>query len=268
LNEAYHKAVDYQYSSIPTHYTRSGFQVPIDVKFEPYVGRGVFATTLIKRGTLVYRYINVAEFKSGRDYRNFIQLLPPGLACDVLNWAYPFRGKADDADDNEEGDTVDVYRICVELDEASLINTSTEGRDFEVNVSEVDGDGDDDEEEDEIPIPTVSIRNHQNCPKKEFLCAQGKGIFANRDILPGEGEFSSDKYFVSFLEYASNQLPTPSPPIPPKEFRQSYEGMFRAQAIASFIQRTLSLIHEIVYLPPQLHLIPTKISLHMKVGKF
>jgi hypothetical protein len=191
LNEAYHKAVDYQYSSLPIEYTRSGFQVPIDVKFEPYLGRAVYATTHIQRGTLVYKYVNVAEFKSPHDYRNFLRLLPPRLACDVINWAYTFKGKADDdvessidgeEEDVDEDDNRDyIYRICVDLDEASLLNASPEGRSFLNNLSEVFGD---DDEEDNIP--TVSIKDNQNCPQKEFLCLQGEGLFAVRDILPGE----------------------------------------------------------------------------------
>ena len=77
-----------QDSTIPPEFEKHGFQFPIEIQFKPIIGRGVYATTHIPKGSLLYISTNNAAFFTGQAYRNFLRALPPKLACDVLIWAF------------------------------------------------------------------------------------------------------------------------------------------------------------------------------------
>mmetsp|Transcript_61379 Transcript_61379/g.150223 ORF Transcript_61379/g.150223 Transcript_61379/m.150223 type:complete len:370 (+) Transcript_61379:210-1319(+) len=116
-------------SSIPPSFVTSGFQYPIEIRYDPTRGRGVFTKTLIRKGTLIWKGVNTASFDDAQDYRDFIQSLTLSssnpdannrnhnqLACDVLIWAYS-RTVSDERDDE--------YLACVDLDEGSMVNSAS-----------------------------------------------------------------------------------------------------------------------------------------------
>jgi hypothetical protein len=84
-----------------------------------------------------------ARFSSGSAYREFLSLLPPDLACDVLQWAYVQELTTDDHASNDP-DSVKrspnealpaqhagkALRVSVDLDEGSYMN----GEDDDPNV--------------------------------------------------------------------------------------------------------------------------------------
>jgi hypothetical protein len=106
-----------QESTIPSTFDKHGFQFPIEIKFQPNIGRGVFAKTDIPKGSLLYVSTNNAAFFNGQTYRNFINALPPKLACDVTIWAF-VRWVSLETEEN------DVHMVCVDLDEGSFVNSS------------------------------------------------------------------------------------------------------------------------------------------------
>jgi hypothetical protein len=114
FNQIYNEVVGPEKSSLPPKFTSNGFQHPIEIKFDPQRGRGVFATTLIPEGSLIWQSDNTAIFEDPQDYRNFIRKLPQPLACDVLIWAYS-RMISEERDDE--------FYACVDLDEGSFINS-------------------------------------------------------------------------------------------------------------------------------------------------
>lgn len=137
-----------------------GFYVPYEIIEHEDGGLGIIATKHIPRGTLVWKSIQTARFRSGKDYRQFLRQLPPALSCDVLNWAYT-RWEHDD------------MVACVDFDPGSLIK--------ECNV--------DDEEDEE---------DHEHDCTLRVASPRGSGcslqFVAIRDIDAGE-EFRMDYSF-------------------------------------------------------------------------
>lgn len=89
----------------------SGFKVPVEVRYAPNKGRGVFASEFIPKGELVWSAANnVVMFSDGQSYEEFLDAIPQDLACDVLQWAYV-----------EEYEDEDY--ICCDLDHGSIINS-------------------------------------------------------------------------------------------------------------------------------------------------
>jgi hypothetical protein len=68
----------------------TGFRKAVSARQTPDgKGRGVFAAEPIRSGELVWSAtFATARFSTGPAYRQFLSLLPPDLACDVLQWAY------------------------------------------------------------------------------------------------------------------------------------------------------------------------------------
>ncbi|OEU09716.1 hypothetical protein FRACYDRAFT_247972 [Fragilariopsis cylindrus CCMP1102] len=80
-------------SSIPSKYDTNGYHYPIEIKYDPIVGRGVYALQDISKGSLLYTSINTATFLEGQTFRNFLKALSTNhnnkkLACDVMIWSY------------------------------------------------------------------------------------------------------------------------------------------------------------------------------------
>jgi hypothetical protein len=128
MRRTYHEMVGPNKSSIaPLSATEDGFHVPIEVKEAPGKGRGVFATTNIKQGTLVHNATRQsALFHNGISFRRYLALLPNNLACEVLQLHFAFHfidGDDDEDDDDDDEDSGDhYYTIAVELDANGLVN--------------------------------------------------------------------------------------------------------------------------------------------------
>jgi hypothetical protein len=87
-----------------------GFYVPVTAKYTFNRGRGIFAAANITAGSLIWSTKNTARFHSGPLYRQFVNSLEEGFACDVLQWSY--------VQDVGNG----VLRISVDLDGNSYCN--------------------------------------------------------------------------------------------------------------------------------------------------
>jgi len=153
-----------QESSIPPKFEKGGFQFPIEIKFVPILGRGVYATTNIPKGSLLYVSANTGIFYNGPTFRTFIRALPTNMACDVMIWSY-VRWVSLESDYN------DAHMVCVDLDEGSFVNSvETEGAQ---NMALGNDEGklyiDCDFEEQRLLWPGCKMK-----------------FFASRDILAGE----------------------------------------------------------------------------------
>jgi hypothetical protein len=121
--------------------SRTGFRTAVSARPTPDgKGRGVFADGPIRRGELVWSPVpHTARFSTGAAFRAFLSLLPPDLACDVLQWAYvqdvaDERRRPDPTAPTGEVDGLDptgsrpahgagrTLRISVDLDEGSYMN--------------------------------------------------------------------------------------------------------------------------------------------------
>jgi hypothetical protein len=69
----------------------SGMLVSYEVRDHPLHGRGLYATEDIPANTPVWDGY-VQKWYSIKEFESFLQYLPPPLQCDVIMWAYPFRG--------------------------------------------------------------------------------------------------------------------------------------------------------------------------------
>lgn len=106
-----------QEPTVAKQFEKSGFQFPVEIKFDPKVGRGVYAATDIPKGSLLYLSTNNAAFHSGQLFRNFLKALPSTLACDVLIWSF-VRWVSLETDFNGK------HMVCTDLDEGSFVNSA------------------------------------------------------------------------------------------------------------------------------------------------
>ena len=158
-----------QDSTIPPEFEKHGFQFPIEIQFKPIIGRGVYATTHIPKGSLLYISTNNAAFFTGQAYRNFLRALPPKLACDVLIWAF-VRWVSLDSSDNEE------HMVCVDLDEGSFVNSADDEPEAEhmYNMALGNDDG----------VMYYDLKDQDDKEQLWFGCKMK--FYAARDIEPGE----------------------------------------------------------------------------------
>ena len=125
-----------QISSIPTGgFTHNGFQFKTDIKFDPKVGRGVYAGEAIPAGALLYVSTNTATFYEGQTFRNFLHALPRKLACDVMIWSYVRLVSAE----SYQHDGIGQHMVCTDLDEGSFVNTADSMDDYNMALGNADG---------------------------------------------------------------------------------------------------------------------------------
>jgi hypothetical protein len=133
-------------SSIPSQFNTNGYQYDIEIKFDPKVGRGVFALEDISKGSLLYVSINTATFYEGQIFRNFLFSLPKKLACDIMIWSYvrEIKPEVDVVFNNAdyENDYDDIYypkfMICCDLDEGSFINSAYDENEYNMALGTKD----------------------------------------------------------------------------------------------------------------------------------
>ncbi|CAJ1945168.1 unnamed protein product [Cylindrotheca closterium] len=163
MRSAYIATVGPRRASIKLSYG-SGFRIPIKIAHSPGRGRGVFATTDIPKGTLVWTSDFTATFEEGFQFRKFLSVLPDDMVCDLLFWCYTMK---------DEGEHV----IACDLDESSLFNHADHR--FEYNIGE-------------IPV-TNEGREEQKRKTRDIDSA-----FSLRDIDAGEELITSYDEFHSF----------------------------------------------------------------------
>jgi len=115
FNRVYNEVVGVERSTIPSTYESNGFQIPVEIKHNEQVGRGVFTKVPIAKGDLIYVSTNNAKFQTADEYRNFLRKLPADLACDVIIWAFSRMVSPEKEDE---------FIACVDLDEGSFINSA------------------------------------------------------------------------------------------------------------------------------------------------
>jgi len=178
LRGVYHGIVGNSHSSIYPLSHESGLRIPFNVSHASGKGRGVFATSFVKKGDLVWNSRQTAQFSAAAGYREFLVSISRGLACDVSQWAYVkdlntgYDGELLDQAKDEDAE-VDLV-ISIDLDEGILIN---------------DGEHRFDQFESEDEMESYSDVQNIGCmPEVAELSPGGcnKNLFALRDIMPGE----------------------------------------------------------------------------------
>lgn len=71
----------------------TAFRVPFEVRQSPRMGRGIFLAkglhgNGVKKGEILYDFSQSAQFWDGSEFAEFVRILQPELACDVLMWSY------------------------------------------------------------------------------------------------------------------------------------------------------------------------------------
>ena len=112
LRRVYHQTVQTKPTVKDT--TESAFRVPYEIRHDPVKGRGIYATTDIPKGTVIWTRTQSYSITTASDFRRFIFSIPnqDGLACDVLLWWYVF----EQADGHHE--------IVFDLNDGALMNNS------------------------------------------------------------------------------------------------------------------------------------------------
>jgi hypothetical protein len=76
-----------QQESSPSHGS-SGFQVPVEVRSSPGKGRGVFTTTRVSKGQVLWDNRYSARFPDECSARQFFDLIGEELSCSAIMWGY------------------------------------------------------------------------------------------------------------------------------------------------------------------------------------
>jgi hypothetical protein len=127
---AYHATVDPGFRKLPfEEYQQNAWSVPIEVKFSPVNGRGVYAKERIPKDTLVWdSNSNSAEFANSHEYRRFLEYLiadptSKDAACDTEKW-YMVLPKPDKKN----------FVICQTFDEGTFFNEDMTPAKSKVNL--------------------------------------------------------------------------------------------------------------------------------------
>ena len=155
------------YDNFPKEFRKTGMTVKSEIRVAPFVGRGIYATEDIAKGTHIWSTANTAEFHSGNAYREYVielATMDKEAACDAITWSYLVKKSKD------------KFAICIDMDEGGLFNDIDEY--IEENVAFV--------EEDD---------HHHGC--------SGRSMHAIRDIPAGE-EFRV--FYGTFVYEEWNQL--------------------------------------------------------------
>lgn len=91
MREAYISVVGEDQATVELDASRTfetAFQVPFEVRQSPGMGRGLFALEDISKGMIMYDFSQSAQFRNEFEFKEFLRILKPDLACDVLMWSY------------------------------------------------------------------------------------------------------------------------------------------------------------------------------------
>eukprot|EP00536_Pseudo-nitzschia_multiseries_P016033 jgi/Psemu1/312699/fgenesh1_kg.1004_\ len=136
MNKVYHTTMNKhhaneneEYDSLPAEF-QSELSASAEVRLAPGEGRGVFATSDIAEGSVVWKSTNTAEFRSGNAFRKFLMELATHdkqAACNAIEWAYVVKASPSE------------YTICIDLDEGGIFNDGM-GLAADTNVGGIDFD--------------------------------------------------------------------------------------------------------------------------------
>ena len=158
----------------------TGFEVPIEIKYNEKLGRAVYATEFIKEGTYVYNPKNIAEFHPPTDFRKFIDRIKDpdfnnnnrhlqSLACDSIIWSSMEITNRYDKKDK---------MVCLSFDEGSLLNNGFTNYTANNLIKHTIMDND---------------NGKKTIDEERFTC-RDRGFYAKRDIQAGEGTLHCYNY--------------------------------------------------------------------------
>ncbi|OEU09847.1 hypothetical protein FRACYDRAFT_248097 [Fragilariopsis cylindrus CCMP1102] len=99
---------------------KTAFQIPFEVRQSPGMGRGIYTLIDVKKGQLLYDFSQTAQYRYANEFAEFLRIITPDLACDVLMWSY--------VQELSEGYTEKMsndygpFRIMTDLDPGSFCN--------------------------------------------------------------------------------------------------------------------------------------------------
>ncbi|KAL3922998.1 MAG: hypothetical protein SGILL_001902 [Bacillariaceae sp.] len=138
--DAYHAVVDPNFEKLPSaEYQEKAWSVPIEVKFSPENGRGVYAKSHIKKGKKVWTAHNAALFANSHQYREFLEHLfadaaSKQAACDTQAW-YDIESKyLEDYTGSHDFE----FMICQSFDEGTLFNEDLTPTQSKINLGAVE----------------------------------------------------------------------------------------------------------------------------------
>ena len=110
-----------------TFYT--AFQKEFEVRQSPGKGRGLFAMEDVKKGEVLYDFSQSGQFSKGSQFAEFLRILQPELACDVLMWSYVqyFGEGLLSSDSDEYAQQEKELRIVTDIDPGSFCNNGGRG---------------------------------------------------------------------------------------------------------------------------------------------
>ncbi len=117
MREAYISVVGKDQATVELDTPRTfdtAFQVPFEVRQSPGKGRGLFALRDISKGMIMYDFSQSAQFRNQVEFKEFLRIIKPDLACDVLMWSYVYGFKNKGPEKS--------LRIVTDLDPGSFCN--------------------------------------------------------------------------------------------------------------------------------------------------
>jgi hypothetical protein len=172
MKEKYAQVVGQEESTIDLK-VKSSFIPPWEVREAPGKGRGLFATSPIRKGDPLWDPSSHAVFQEEEHFVEFLDLVGYDLACEILQWAYTEPCDEDD-DSEEEG----CFVVGVELGEGSLMNTVTDIKGEVPNVGWCN-----------VGAVGVELQKLTGCDEGDDT------TFALRDIAKGEEILSDYRQF-------------------------------------------------------------------------
>jgi hypothetical protein len=107
-------------SSLKSSLFKTAFQIPFEVRQSPGMGRGIYTLTDVKKGQLLYDFSQTAQYRYANEFAEFLRIITPHLACDVLMWSY-VQDLSDGYTDKMLND-YGPFRIMTDLDPGSFCN--------------------------------------------------------------------------------------------------------------------------------------------------
>jgi len=165
----------------------TAFRVPFEVRQSPGMGRGIFAKGDVTKGDILYDFSQSAQFWKGSEFVEFLRILQPELACDVLMWSYVIDfGEGVNNNSSEEKHYLEAkkraadLRIITDLDPGSFCN---DGSWSEGNMAWLNSKGEIAEGSDDNPKPASIVRTNGSIRQDTVKSAP---LVALRDIKAGE----------------------------------------------------------------------------------
>mmetsp|Transcript_3214 Transcript_3214/g.7337 ORF Transcript_3214/g.7337 Transcript_3214/m.7337 type:complete len:336 (-) Transcript_3214:79-1086(-) len=127
MREAYISVVGRDAATVELDASRTfetAFRLPFEVRQSPGKGRGIFALKDVLKGELLYDFSQSAQFRKRSEFAEFLRILQPALACDVVMWSYvQYFGKGALSVNSEDYKSqIPDLRIVTDLDPGSFCN--------------------------------------------------------------------------------------------------------------------------------------------------